>query len=362
MCDREAARDDSLYMQIVDRDQYSVDGNLLRFPSLDVDPVKFPFGIGIGIRRRSGNSASAHTLRPRLRIQTSQRRIITLEMDVRGTWVPVIPGFSRHLAIRVGELPRLVIQLATTEDERTIANRIVRRGHYLRPRRAGVLLIARVPDDKVAHKIRLQWDRRFKGSIVKSRVRKRNRDEGRPEIVGALQLERLMHGHPAGRAAIYHKDGRRPPNRSSMRLPGFRRRVIRDLGLYWISRVAVEPAFRGLGVGSALCDAAREVAATRMIEPGRYIELIRRLSIHDFNQIADGHGDFLTGYSAALGTQLPFVLRTPYLSRKPSIRANQQEPRRAGAEGGDCLAYYFAKAGLMVTDRKSKNTKRRRPK
>jgi hypothetical protein len=146
-----------------------------------------------------------------------------------------------------------------------------------------------------------------------------------------------------------------------MRRRGFRWKVVSELGLYWISRVAIEAPFQGVGIGSALCDAAREVAATRMLEPGQFVELIRRLPITRYEEIKAGEGDFLTGRSRIFSLQLPFTLRTPYLSRKPPRAWNASRrrwDRRPAIDGthpaGDCLAYYYAETGAMVIGKETR--------
>ena len=308
-------------MKIVGTHQYRVRENWLHFLALNLDPIRIPFGLGLSTKRSAstGKTQSARTppLRPRLRLQAKGRQITVLDAEVGGSWRRVLPLFSRTVDGATGRGPTFLIQTAAVEAERLAAHRIVTRAHYLKARDRGLILLALIEDPLKARKIRSRWWSKLPRVIKKRYGTLERATGGTGRIVGALHLERLVHGHPLGRAAIYQWDRKRAPGARSTRRPGFRWRVVRELGLYWISRIAVDPPFQELGIGSALCDAAREVAASRMLEPGRYVELIRRLPIAQFEAIAGGKSDFLTGHSKVFATRLPFKLRTPYLSRKP---------------------------------------------
>jgi GNAT superfamily N-acetyltransferase len=355
-------------MKIVKANQYRIRGNWLYFPGLDLEPIQIPFGIGLGTRR-SGSAAKvklarSRTPRPRLRLQAKGRQITALDTEVGGSWRRVLPAFSRVVGGNKRARPTFLIQTATLDAERLAALRVVERAHYLKARARGLVLLAIIQDPRSARRIRARWWAKLPRA-VRARYGTLERATGGTGIVGALHLERLVHGNPLGRAAIYQLDRKRPPDGRSTRHPGFRWRVVRQLGLYWISRIAVDAPFQELGIGSALCDAAREVAATRMLEPGRYVELIRRLPIAQFEAIAGGKGDFLTGDSKDFAAALPFKLRTPYLSRKPariwSATRGRWEPRPKSdktQQSGDCLAYYYAKAAPMVIGRGARRARR----
>jgi GNAT superfamily N-acetyltransferase len=341
-------------MRIVEPKQYRVRGNWVYFPALELSPIQVPFGLGLGTQRRGApaKSALSRALRPRLRLRAKGRQITILDAEVRGSWRRVMPPFCRLIVGDSRKRPLFRITAATEDADRLAAVRIVTRAHYLKARSRGLILLARIEDPHRARAIRAKWwsklpleTRRRYGTLEEA-------TNGTGQIVGALHLERLVHGHPLGRIAIYEQDQRRPPDKRSTRHPGFRWRVVRQLGLYWVSRIAVDEPFQGLGIGSALCDAAREVAAAWMLEPGRYVELIRRLPITRFEAIAAGKSDFLTGRSKMFAAPLPFRLRTPYLSRKPARIKTQQN--------GDCLAYYYAKAGPMVIGRSARRARRGR--
>src|SRR5205807_1005571 len=141
---------------------------------------------------------------------TKGRKVVGLWMEMGGAWQVVLPSFSRGVSPRNRRARRIVIEVATTDAQRKVALRIVRRTHYLDPRNGGLILLAKIDGT----------------------------------IVGALQIERLMHGHPFGRDQVYLAEGLQAPDRRAMKRAGFRRRVVDQLGLYWISRVALENPFR----------------------------------------------------------------------------------------------------------------------
>jgi GNAT superfamily N-acetyltransferase len=357
-------------MEIVQADQYRVRDNWLYFPKLNLDPIRIPFGLGLGTRRRppvnTANPTRARAPRPRLRLQAEGRLITVLDVETRRSWRPVLPPFSRIVRGTRSRGPTFIIQTAMADAERSTALEIVKRAHYLNARPGGVILLAHIADPRIAHKVRAQWWSRLPREVKARYGTLKQATVGLTDVVGALHLERLMHGHPLGRTAIYQREGKRPPDRRAMKRPGFRWRVVSELGLYWISRIAVEVPFQGLGIGSALCDAAREVAATRTLEPGRYVELIRRLPITQFKEVQGVKGDFLTGFSTHFACQLPFILRTPYLSRKPARAWNAERsrweplpaPDKTGL-AGDCLAYYYARAGSMVIGSRPRRGRRK---
>jgi GNAT superfamily N-acetyltransferase len=345
-------------MEIVEANRYRVRKNRLYLPSLGPEAIRVPFGTGLGIRRRKSGKAGADgstVIRPRLRLLVRGGKVVALDAQTERGWIRLLPVFSRTIARSRAGTPALRIQMATSDEERLAAVGVVKRAHYLDARGGGVILLAYFSDLRESRKIRARWWNRLTPT-EKARYRALEKATGgETRIVGALHLERLMHGNPLGRTAIYRHADERPPDARARSRSGLRWKVVSELGLYWISRVAVDAPFRGLGIGSALCDAAREVAATKMLERGRFIELIRRMPIAEFDAISAGRGDFLTGCSRMFSVDLPFTLRTPFLSRKPPRSWNAARGRweRRMAEdlarpAGDCLAYYYAEAGPMV--------------
>src|SRR5579871_1553373 len=304
--------------------QYRVEDNWIRFPEMNWKPVQIPFGLGIG-RVTQGQAK-----RQPLRVKVEKGIVTRLDVLDHGEWRKILPVFKVEIQIPTLACP-LTIDTAVTGVDRAAAQTLVQQGHYLGVRQSGLILLAKIQHSKFREKVRR-----------KSRSEKA---DSTGNAVGALFLERLFHGNPRGRDAIYRDLGRRTPTTPAPGTkPGFRNRVVRELGVYWISRVAVEPPFQGMGIGSILCDAARQVAKDRMLESGRYVELIRQLPLYRYEKIVNGEADFLTGNSKIFGRDLPFNLRTPFLSRVPVEETGPPNERVVPG----CKAYYFSKTGRMV--------------
>jgi hypothetical protein len=345
-------------MEIVESDQYRIRGNRLHFSDPRINSVELPLGLSLrGNRGKSLRKKQRSAQRPELRIRLKGRQVTRLQVLVEDSWRLVLPPFTRTIHPMRRGSPSIRIEMAITCADREVAGAIVKRGHYLGASRRGAMLLARIDSNQFVHHHWEEWWGAL-GPRARSQLGGRlasivDRNDG---IVGALQIERFWHGDPDGRFEIRKRAGLRPMTPKARSRPGHRRRVVEQLGLYWISRVAVEAPFRSFGIGSILCDAAREVIANRMVPPGKHVELIRQMPIAKFNQIRQGKGDFLTGCSAAFGARLAYRLAENYLSRKAArtwdeahgewtrqrVRSGKGNPRT------DCLAYYYARAGRMV--------------
>jgi hypothetical protein len=339
-------------------DQYTVRNNWLHFPGLGLEPVQIPFGLSlqrVPVTKVRGDSGKSR--RPRLRLRARRARIHAIEAQVGRTWRKLLPVFSCTVRTPGTQGPVIRVEAAVTEEERAAAKIIAARGHYLSVSHRGLILIARIDNTNYVHRTRAAW---WRGLSPQARKQlggaMRRLSDGVGNIVGALHIDRLLHGDPAGRNDVRKRQGKRPNSPAARRSLGYRSRTVRQLGLYWVSRVTVDAPFQRIGIGSILCDAAREVVFQRTLESGRYIELIRHMSIDEFNAVRSGKSDFLTGCSEKFGVKLPFTLRDPYLSRKP-MRASRTafgrwsvSPSQRGlrARREHCLAYYYAKAGPMV--------------
>lgn len=233
-----------------------------------------------------------------------------------GVWKPYLPGFSRQLTLsltvpRPRSLPISIVAKGDTRFDRAATN-LVEAEHYLSAPARGLTVVALCADDNLRRALRRTWAKKNGVSVD-------SLEANYGSVVGALKLDRLGHGSPLGRTELARVDGARlPPN-----APADRATVLRTLGLYWISRVVSDPAFKGAGIGAALCDAAREIATARMAETGRWIELMRRAPVQ-------GEPDFLLDWQGRFGLSSPFCRATPTRSKR-----------------GD-LAYYYAPTGSMV--------------
>jgi GNAT superfamily N-acetyltransferase len=344
-------------MEIVESDQYRIRENRLHFVDPRIHSVAIPLGLNLRSNRdKSLRKKQPSAQRPKLRVRLKGRQVAGLQVLLEDSWRQVLPPFTRTIhSMRRGD-PSIRIEMAIAYSDREVAAAIIKRGHYLGASHRGVMLLARIDNNLFVRR-----HRKERWGALKPRARSElgglasivDRNDG---IVGALQIERFWHGDPDGRFEIRRRAGLRPMTPKARSRPGHRRRVVEQLGLYWISRVAVETPFRNTGIGSILCDAAREVIAKRMLPAGKHVELIRQMPIAKFNEIRQGKGDFLTGYSAVFGAQLAYRLAEDYLSRKAARTWDEahgewsrQKPHSAkGNPRTDCLAYYYARAGRMV--------------
>jgi GNAT superfamily N-acetyltransferase len=150
-------------------------------------------------------------------------------------------------------------------------------------------------------------------------------------VVGCLVMSRLFHGNPKGRAAIA-ADARLPLRVLSRP----RNRVVADLGVAWISRIAVDAPYRGNAIGTALVSQALAMAITHAPWFPRYVEVIRTVTTatHTTPNASGSKRDFLqkAGYTA-------------YTSVTP--RADPWRPYKVDGSRGDPVPskqiYYWAR-------------------
>ena len=114
---------------------------------------------------------------------------------MEGSWRRVLPAFARVILATKRRRPTFVIQVASRDTERRAAHRIIKRAHYLKARDRGFVLLALIQDPRRAQRIRSRWWAKLPRE-VKARYRTLERATGGTgQIVGALQLERLVHGN-----------------------------------------------------------------------------------------------------------------------------------------------------------------------
>lgn len=140
-------------------------------------------------------------------------------------------------------------------------------------------------------------------------------------LVGAAVLKRGMtHGNPKGRRDLAEK-----------RFPGLkleklsRDEIVHQMGLAWISRVAVETDLQGYGIGRCLANECRKKAAS-LVPGSQYVEVMTSQRLQDAQRLLkteNSGSDFLQ----AVGFRLA------------PIFTKIQKPRR---DGRDRRLYYWA--------------------
>lgn len=120
---------------------------------------------------------------------------------------------------------------------------------------------------------------RFVNEAAQERVRQSNNPsqredpwspawtEGTGLVVGALTISRLFHGNPRGRAAVAAQLG--------IPLPATRSDAVTDLGLVWVSRIAVDAPYRGQEIGTELLRVLRTSIGATLPWEARKIEVLQ---------------------------------------------------------------------------------------
>jgi GNAT superfamily N-acetyltransferase len=274
-----------------------------------------PFGIGLA------NARNQQGLYLRVGLDGDSVSHLWVGDGRQGSWRSVLPVFRRTIHVpavrtrferapvlnRLGGLT-LELELARSDRDRAAARALVSRVHYLSPRLGGTVLVARFAERHHAETVRSAW---WRGVPRNQRpaASAAEASGGLAGIVGCVVIERLMHGHPIGRNWIYGTEAKPVPGPEQQNEPGFRARAINELAVAWISRVAIDWPFQRMGIGAILCDVAREVAATSLIRPARWVELLRRVNGERMAELlGDGPGDFLTGFNRDLQRHLAYRL------------------------------------------------------
>ncbi len=94
-------------------------------------------------------------------------------------------------------------------------------------------------------------------------------------VVGALTISRLFHGNPKGRIDLANGLGVELPD-------GIRQgQAVKELGVIWVSRIAVDAPYRRCGIGTALLELLRtSIGATLPWQP-RAIEVMQSVPSTD---------------------------------------------------------------------------------
>jgi GNAT superfamily N-acetyltransferase len=96
--------------------------------------------------------------------------------------------------------------------------------------------------------------------------------EGAGSVVGAITISRLFHGQPKGRSALEHEVGLYLPEDTP------RDMAVKELGVVWVSRVAVDAPYRDRGIGEELLRILRaSIGATLPWQP-RLIEVMQSVT------------------------------------------------------------------------------------
>lgn len=281
-----------------------------------VDPIPYGVAQSLNLNSRSNPSEWEIIRRPSgifaRRIQTGSEVNITAD-----SWEATCHSGGT----------RLRFQLALDDATLIEARQILERCHPRKTPASGVYLLCYLSDENEQEKLR---------SIKSSRPVQEPWSSAwhipKNSPVGCIVISRLFHGNPKGRKYI------RDHARSPIDLENARRReIVNDLGIAWISRIAVDAPYRGLGIGEALSRESLEVARFRLPWQPNYLEVIRTVTQNELERVAaERH--------APIAPQ-DFLTRAGYIRAPESIRCAPYRPLSSSGqrmpETESCLQFYY---------------------
>lgn len=191
----------------------------------------------------------------------------------------IYPPFSKvdHLFAKVGRKTykmKCKVWLVTRRSEFQAARDLIDSCHYLQAPNRGTVLACKVLSNNLPV------------------LNKKYNSEVNPNIgylSGCVFIDRLLFGNPTGRRSIFNAQ-----KESEYYLDKSRAEIVNQLGIAWISRVAIVPELRRLGLATLLCKYALLVARKFREPPANWIEVIRTVDTRHIRRIIGPDGDFLT--------------------------------------------------------------------
>lgn len=124
-------------------------------------------------------------------------------------------------------------------------------------------------------------------------------NEGTGLVVGAVTVSRLFHGNPKGRFELAQGMGIKLPESDD------RGDIVKELGVVWVSRIAVDAPYRHCGIGTLLLDQLRTSIGATLPWLPRVIEVMQ--SVPSASAAETGGSKFFTdaGYRYERATYTP---------------------------------------------------------
>lgn len=235
-------------------------------PGFD-QPLALHFGCGITRREfRFVARSSGRRIREIVAIPRSRR---FGQIQTR-----IFPAHRRRVCLSLAGVSRtnLELWLVNCDEDREAAHDLIARVHYLRPPRGGLILSCGI---------------RAEGPLS---TPKPGRNQERPSVklIACAVLETLWHGNPKGREIAAEKILERKIPRTWSR-----RDIVDRLRIGWVSRIAVEDDFQGLGIGTALTKELCRIAPVFRLPAPRVLEVLTRARQIDDPRYNGGARDFL---------------------------------------------------------------------
>jgi GNAT superfamily N-acetyltransferase len=302
-------------------------GKLLRFDLAAEDPpiegpIRVPFG---AVPNPTGYRFVMRVLDGQVRELTATR-VGDAGSGVEGA--QILPPYRWTGTIPTREHGDVEVDVwqVTSDDDRARAMQIILRSHYLSVPTHGTIVGCRFTEPAKQELIRAGKRRSTPQDLWSEAWR-----EEPGQMVGCAVLDTLWHSQPTGRKRIAEHVGRddllsewetiSPEGKKGLIS---RRRVLKELGIGYASRFAVDAPYRGLTLGSLLAGHLVKVGAHHRVPQSAFIEVITTLPTDEAMRLLrpeSARSDFLqrAGY-----TQVKALL--------PSRRLLQPDPATGNKE------------------------------
>lgn len=308
-------------------------GRFLTFrPAADDCPLKSPIAIPFG----SVSDPSGYTFTARFSGGELKELIAAPNgSGRRSEEVQILPGYKWFGRVWLrggfGEIAFEVWEVISDAD-REKAMQTITRSHYLKAPDSGLILGCRFAEGSDQKKVLRAREGNAKLDPLSEAWQE---DSG--GMIACVVLDTLCHGNPKGRKQIADEEHAVDLVKGKWHKKD-RAEIISRLKLLWVSRLAIDAPYRGLGLGGLLARQSLIVGAKHRVPKAKYIEVMTTLPTERAKSLVKGEGgehDFLVeaGY-----TRVPELLRSGRISLPDPKTGKRKEPVAAKK------LYYYAKA------------------
>lgn len=216
-----------------------------------------------------------------------------------GKEVQILPSYSCVETINLSGLSQILeleFWVVEKDVDRIQALQIILRSHYLSPPKQGLILGCRFKDQETQRQV-LQQARQ--GNLGQPRDEWSVAWEEKPGgMVACAILDTLIHGNPKGRREIAVSLGREDLLNQWKTLK--RTHILNELQIAWVSRIAVDAPYRGIGIGTLLAKHLANLAYYHRVPQATATEVITTVPAEHAKSLLEAkENDFLiqAGYS-----------------------------------------------------------------
>ena len=259
--------------------------------------IALPFG--------SGLNAELHEIR--LRENNGVLELGVRNIGSTGRYTALLPPYKACVKHKFndGNVYDLEIFLAVSDQEFVDLQALIASTHYLSSPKSGMFVGCRFLD-------REQEEQYLANCNSVRRASKPG------SVFACAVIQTLFHGNPIGRSMV----AERQIGSGWRELP--RPEIVRELGLAWGSRFAVDDPFIKNGIGTLLADQLAVVSRRYRLPRASFVEVFRTVTKERCDEIVGGSEDWLTraGYKVFREPQY-----TPPLWEWNSESGNRQPPK-----------------------------------